>query len=1008
MRYKYRIINIVHMKKILISALLLFYIIVANAQEQIGIVKAIGRPGQPGKPIENVMVRAQGSVNASLSDSSGYFSLALNHYELGQAYTLSRVSRMGYRLVDEDVIGRKYPYSDEVPLEISMVSNDVYNKTKSEIENKVRARIEEEYQRKYDELQQQLEARTISEEKHIKELCALNDYYDKSENLISKLADRYAKIDYDHLDSLDMLINSYIEQGELEEAEALIESKGTRRALEQLEKENLMLEQSLAEGKKAEAKMREDYAAELMTRYEIASLRFDNLAASAYLKERMELDTARVQWRMDYALFIEEYLGQYDEALAIFEDVLKTEGDLSVIDDVYGSIGNLYQRLGEYDRALDAYRTSMQIRTNNDLPRKEIAKSCYNIAGIHLLKDEYDSALEYLEKSRIIYDELADSLGMSGVYVSMADNEVSKGNLKQAVNYLKKALEIRTGEYGQTNQKVALVYRSLSEVSRAGGNYEEAAEYIDKAFEIFVKIFGDRHPNVASAYLTKGALAMETDEFDKALMYYQNAVSIFEEFYKGVHPDIAASYNKLANYYAEAESDFEKAVFYCQKSKELGEKIYGINHSYVAVALNNLAVYYSTLNKYEDALTCYEQAMNIRMQLFGETHYSIGEIYHNMATISYKLDRYDEAIELQENALRLFISNYGETHPKVGRAYNNLGQMHSVSSNYSQALDCFDKAKFIYKESYGGDNVHIATVCNNMASIYAKLKQYEKAEELSFEALEIRLRKFGENHLETGLSYNNIGSLYQNMGNWGKAEEYMKLSLSVMQRIFANGSLDVVVAYSNLSTLYRDTQQYELALEYALKAMNMSEDLFGWNHMNTIVYRFGVSECLSKLQQYDEAISYLSSLFDYTLAEKGPTHNYTKRFFTELHKSYNAVMSMEDYDGSHNKTYAELVRNSIVIAQVEDNSLASNMGLNGEYYVMEFEEWSLEQGETNFFVFNATAQSRKQKTYVLYRDGEFVIVPYEGVLGVRVGCRWIPAEEKRELIKKYHKWNRRR
>ncbi len=992
------------MKKIIISALLLFYIFVSNAQEQLGIVKTIGRPGHSGEPVENVMVRVEGAANASLSDSSGRFSLSLAHYVVGQAYSLSRVSRIGYSLVDEDVIGRKYPYSDEIPLEISMISNDVYNNTKSEIESKVRVRIEEEYQRKYNELLQQLEARTISEEKHIKELCKLNDYYDKSENLISKLADRYAKVDYDRLDSLDMLINSYIEQGELEKAEALIESKGTKQALELLEKENHMLEQSLAERKKAEAKMREDYAAELMTRYEIASLRFDNVAAASLLRERMELDTTRYDWRMDYAIFIDQYLGKYEEALAIFTEILFSYKHPSV----YDCMGTIYYQLGDYENSLNAYKTSIELRTSSQFPIRGLAQSYANIANIYISKDEYESALDCLEKSMLIYEELEDSLGIASINKIKADYYVDMGLYDAALSCLKQTLEIRLSKYGELNKDVANAYFHLAQVLRKRDKNTEALEYANKANDIFIKILGDRHPRVASSYQLIGSLAMDNGEYDQTLLFYQKSEDIYNDFYHGVHPDIVTTYNKIASYYSKAESNYEKAIYYHTKSKDLATEIYGKNHGNVAIAWNNLGVCYKNQLRYEDAYNCYMEALQICQNLYGTSHITIAEIYHNLAMLYSDQDKFDKAMKMQTQALSIFVEVYGEKHRAVATAYNNLGSIYNNIKDYDKAIACYKKAESIGIDVVGDNHIFLATIYDNLSTIYFLQKKYDEAEILANKALECRLVVLGKDHSETAISYNNLATLYSELGKWNMSEEYFKLALDIRLKIYGEKSPDVVTIYGNLSSMYDRMQQYERAVEFANKAINLSKELYGWNHMHTVSLRYALAGCYNKLHQYDEAIACLSALYYYFIDAEGSENIYTQLFFRELHNSYNAVTSTANYDGRFKVDYDALIRNSMVIARVENNSTASLMGLNGEYYVIEYEEWSFDQEEHNFFSFMQIVQSRKQKTYVLYKDGEFIVVPFEDKLGVGLGYKWISVEEKQELIKKYRKWNRRK
>lgn len=985
----------------------LFCVYTTDAQEhQPGIVKTIGRPGQAGEPLGEVMIRAQGTSNATLSDSEGNFNLVLASHDIGQAYSLSRVFKMGYQLVDEGVIGRQYPYSNRIPLEIAMVSNEVYNRTKSNIESEVRARIEKEYQMQVDLLGRQLADKTISEERHIQKLCELNDYYDKTENLISKLADKYAKIDYDRLDSLDMQISFCIEQGKLEEAEALIQSKGTRQALEQLKKDNLMLEQSLEEGRKAEARMEEDYAAELMARADIASMRFDNAKAAACLKERMDLDTTRVEWGIDYAIFIQEYLGNYDEALAIFNNALLIVDSPSVRDDIYGTIGNLYHAKGDSEKALEYYLISAELRKEHDLSVQELAKSYYNIASIRLKRNEYAPALDYLEKAHVIYNELADSLGIASVYVTMADNSADHGRFEEAVSYLKKALRIRVNEYGESHQLVASVYKSLAEVLKAFGKFEEATECVLKAHDIFVKIFGERHPNVASAYYTMGALSMEVEDFDNALLYYEKALDIYEEFYSGVHPDIAALYSKISQYYGRAKTDYNKAISYGLQFKDQVMKLYGRTHSAVAVSLNSLSTYYSRMEQYDKAVECSEEAAVIVKELYGQEHIALANVYHNISTLQYKMGRCEEAIDLMEEVLRMFIAHYGENHPNVATVYNNLGQFEAGMKNYSKALEYMILSKSLYERIYGNDNSHIATACDNIAVIYKELSQYDKAEELALQALEIRRRKLGEEHQDTALSYNNLAMLYQSLARWDEAEEFYRRSLEVERRIYGENSVGVVKTYSNMASLYSEMCKYDLSLEYAHKALNISKDLFGWGHSRTILCRFGVAECYSQMKNHDEAINYFHSLYYDFLESEGPDHDYTKRFFRELHGSYANVMSMEDYDGRYDEAYSTLNATSTVVARVVEDSQASQMGLCGVYHVVSNEEWDITRNDVNYFVYNLSLASRQKRIYVLYRDDEFYVIPFEGVLGIKTSPEWISQEDKLDLIRKYKKWAR--
>lgn len=367
------------MKTRFLVAFVLLGTLMLNAQEQPGVVKTIGRPGNPGIPLDSVFIRAKGATNASLSDDNGTFTLVLDQHQAGQAYSLIKVLRIGYQLADGGMIGRLFPFSNDIPLEIAMVSMDDYYRVKNEIEARVRDVVEKEYQAQLLSLNKRLQEKEISEEAYQRKMIEISDYYDNSSNLIDKLADKYARMDYDQLDSIDIRISALIENGKLEEAEALIQSKGTKKTLEELRRNNLLLERTLAEGKRMEVQMVKDYAAELLMRFDIASLRFDNDEAAECLKERMLLDTTEVGWCIDYANFIRDYLGRYDEAMDIYNKLLNITDDIYDQAEIYGCIGHLHSVQGHYDAAMEALMMGASLKESISAGHNSLSVSYYNI-----------------------------------------------------------------------------------------------------------------------------------------------------------------------------------------------------------------------------------------------------------------------------------------------------------------------------------------------------------------------------------------------------------------------------------------------------------------------------------------------------------------------------------------------------------------------------------------------------------------------------------------------------
>lgn len=976
-----------------------------NAQEQPGVVKTIGRPGQPGYPLDNVFVRAKGAVNASVSDEDGVFTLVMDRYQTGQAYSLSRVTKAGYQLADGDVIGRTYPFSSEIPLEIAMVSTDDYYRVKCEIETRVRNVVEQEYQMQLSDLRKRLEEKNISEEAYQQRMIEILDYYDNSYNLISTLADRYARIDYDRLDSIYIRANALIEQGKLEEAETLIQSKGTKQALEEMRKNNLIMEQTLAEGRRMETRMVSDYASELLMRFDIASLRFANDEAAGYLKERMMLDTTIVDWGIDYANFIRDYLGRYDEAMAIYEKALEQTEDIFEKAEIYGCVGSIHALLGHYDSAMEAFVAGVELKESLSVKASSMAISYHNIASVHIKKNRYDDAASYLQKAEDIYKENNDSLGLAYVASAMAVIYDDLGDFAEAEKCLIRSLDIREKVLGENSLDVATSCANLAAFMQDLGRYTEALMYSRRALEMRIKILGKAHPDVAISYLDLGSLEGELGNNKDNLRYYEDALKILKEFYGDVHPSIALAYNRIGFYYNNVQNDSQKALYHYTESLEMLKGIYGEVHTTVADSIHNLASVYTSIADYSKAMELYKQALDLKIRLFGENHFSLADTYNNIADLYSRLGNYKEALTYSQNVLEIYIEFYGEQNHRVGLAYNNIAAIYEKLHEDQMALDYLAKSCEIY-QTYGDSYPGLAVPYDLIGTIYLKHSMYDQAEKFIREGMRIREEAYGKDNLDVAMSQNNLANLFQEKGEYEEAEEMFLKALEIVRSHLGDKDPKTATLLANLGVLYGKQKNYAKALEYHLPALEIVEQYFPEDHPNRTLYRYGVADIYYRCKDFGNALLYLRPVYYDSLEKVGPEDKYTVHYFNFMNELYVNIMRAEDYDGSLDDEFKIFNVNVALVATVGENSLASEMGLSGTYYVVAFEDWKLGQDDVNFFVYNISQSSKQSKAYVFYRDHEFIYVPFEGTLGVRLNPQWISVEDKLKMVKEYKKWAR--
>ena len=391
------------MRKVFFIFLVLLTTSRLHAQVQQGRVKTIGRPNKAGVSLGGVTVRVSGHFNTVVTTTEGMFSFPVTE----QRFRFSRISKKGYELADHDFLHYVFGYSPETPLTVAMVSKDELAREREAIEESTRSKLSERFQHENAILERKLEIMQISEEDYRKQLLALHEKYDNIDTLVSALSDKYARTDYDNIDSLRLLINLHIERGELECAQQLILSKGNLdqrlRGLEETRRIRIQMQQH-------EEKQQKDLANDFFQLYNIARSRQQLDSAYIFMEKRYFTDTTQVKYLTDLAFCyfpswkfpVEErrmrqerhssyLLKLYD--IIQYQDVSSILGITPLIAKarIEGEIGWFYHYLDNDEKAIEYYKKQLQTIINGEL--KSEYEPLENLGDIYLSQKNYGHAL---------------------------------------------------------------------------------------------------------------------------------------------------------------------------------------------------------------------------------------------------------------------------------------------------------------------------------------------------------------------------------------------------------------------------------------------------------------------------------------------------------------------------------------------------------------------------------------------------------------------------------------
>ncbi len=493
------------------SIALICLCLTANAITQEGIVRTIARKGKAGQPIEGAVIRLQGSHNKVASRANGDFSLLLYDLHNGEAYSIASVVKSGYEPAEQELIGKRLPCSDQVPLEILLVSRLQLMQEREAIETKARENVEIYYQARMDSLEQLLAAKRISETEMAKQKQRLESQYENFEPLLQAMSDVLARTDYQRMDSLTVLMQQAIENGNPEEAERLLREKGSVEQREAVLREwgkNIQaLQQDVNKNQAEYSKQKRQLEEDCYRMYAACLTRFQNDSANFYIQKRAALDTLNVDYQLQAGKFVMSVMNDLPLAMMYFERAYRIcevqYGEMSgQMATTTSEIGLLCKRQGHLDEALEWYSRSLAIREKKYGKNSAVVAEVLNNMGeVYRAKKDLKKTMDCHKHALKIREKhfAANSLEIAVSKNNIAGVYFQLGQWDKAEQLYLEVHKVYTDNPKVQQVRVADNYNNLGSIYYMKGKYDDAADYFEKAVAIYSKVLGDKHPSTRNA-----------------------------------------------------------------------------------------------------------------------------------------------------------------------------------------------------------------------------------------------------------------------------------------------------------------------------------------------------------------------------------------------------------------------------------------------------------------------------------------------------------------------------
>jgi eukaryotic-like serine/threonine-protein kinase len=185
--------------------------------------------------------------------------------------------------------------------------------------------------------------------------------------------------------------------------------------------------------------------------------------------------------------------------------------------------------------------------------------------------------------------------------------------------------------------------------------------------------------------------------------------------------------------------------------------------------LLSLAVTVRALQRDDEALSLYQQALDELVSEVGDGHALVADIYIELATFLAERGSFDRAVELMTAARQVHESTLGRDHQRVGSTYLDLASIERNRGALALSYEHVLRAKAIYEVVYEADAFEHAKVYEHLGAITFRRGRYDEAVSSYRRALEIQTRHLAPGALDIGFTQANLAEALVQLGQYDEA-----------------------------------------------------------------------------------------------------------------------------------------------------------------------------------------------------------------------------------------------
>ncbi len=332
---------------------------------------------------------------------------------------------------------------------------------------------------------------------------------------------------------------------------------------------------------------------------------------------------------------------------------------------------------------------------------------------------------------------------------------------------------------------------------QAQGEEVTVSQIVDQAMERTEGSFEGRPAVEAAVRLTLGETLFALGRLDDAEQQLERSLGLMRELYGETHRDVAWALQHLGHV-RQARGDHDEAITLYNQALDIYRRLPSETPR-LAATLFSLAAAHMQRNDLDRAEQLLLELDAIRATRPNETAKEAVEGALMLSSFQFHRGEFAEAQGRLKSTLELARTELGDRHELTVNVLGNLAVALKKQSRAAEARPYSEECLATARLVFGDDHPHTLQATANMASLLQALKEYSEAEALYQELLG-RFRESGKlDHPTSIAAANNLGSLYVEQARYEEAEKLFRETLERSQRMLGPRHPDTAVVMGQLA-----------------------------------------------------------------------------------------------------------------------------------------------------------------------------------------------------------------